>query len=245
VDAVSRVALVTGAAGGIGRACAERLAADGLTVVSLDREPIADPPGPAIVYDLEQLDGLEAMLDEVVAQAGPVDVLVNNAAMFVRTPVATVSLADLQRIAAVNLFAPMMLAVLAARGMQARGWGRIISISSIKDAFGERETLGYDAAKGGISQATRTLAVELGRHGVLVNAIAPGYVRTGMSVVDGKNELDTDWFRTSFIENGRIPVQRPAAPHEIAACVAWLASDQSSYVNGAVIRIDGGLSVTL
>jgi NAD(P)-dependent dehydrogenase (short-subunit alcohol dehydrogenase family) len=242
---VSRVALVTGAAGGIGRACAQRLAADGLTVVSLDREPIADAPGPALVYDLEQVDGLEALLDQVESIAGPVDVLVNNAAMFAPTAVGTVSLAQLRQILNVNLLAPMMLAVLTGRGMQARGWGRIVSISSIKDGFGERESLGYDSSKGGLSQATRTLAVELGQHGVLVNAIAPGYVRTGMSIIDGENELDSDWFKAGFIDNGRLPVGRAGEPEEIASCVAWLASDESSYVNGAVIRIDGGLSVSL
>jgi NAD(P)-dependent dehydrogenase (short-subunit alcohol dehydrogenase family) len=242
---MSKVALVTGAASGIGRACAERLAADGLTVVGLDRDPIADPPGPAVVYDLADLDGLAGMLAQVEEEAGAVDVLVNCAAFFAATPVDSLTLADVRRVLDVNLLAGTMLAVLAARGMRSRGWGRIISITSIKDAFGEVGSLAYDVAKGGLAQATRTLAVELGRDGVLVNAVAPGYVRTAMSVIDGENELESDWFKTNFIGSGRLPAGRAAEPEEIATCVSWLASDESSYVNGATIRIDGGLSVAL
>jgi NAD(P)-dependent dehydrogenase (short-subunit alcohol dehydrogenase family) len=172
-------------------------------------------------------------------------VLVNNAAMFVSTPVATVTVAELRRTTAVNLLAPVMLAALAGRGMRARGWGRIVFISSIKDRFGERGSLAYDASKGGVSQAARTLAVELGGEGVLVNAIAPGYVRTGMSVIDGENELESDWFKANYLESGRLPVGRAAEPEEIAAVVGWLASEESAYVNGTVIRADGGLSASL
>ncbi len=242
---MSRVALVTGAASGIGRASARHLADRGLSVVSVDRAPIDRPPGPAITYDLEDIDGLEGLLAQAEDAAGPVDVLVNNAGMFRPTPVATMTAEQLRRIAAVNLLAPVMLAALAGRGMRARGWGRIVFISSIKDRLGERGSLAYDTSKGGVSQAARTLAVELGGDGVLVNAIAPGFVWTGMSMVDGKNELESDWFRSGFIESGRIPVGRAAAPEEIAALVGWLASEESSYVNGAVIRADGGLSATL
>jgi NAD(P)-dependent dehydrogenase (short-subunit alcohol dehydrogenase family) len=170
---------------------------------------------------------------------------VNNAAFFASTPVETVTVAELQEILSVNLLAGTMLAVLAARAMRQRGWGRIISITSIKDTLGERESLAYDIAKGGLAQATRTLAVELGPDGVLVNAVAPGYVSTDMSMIDGVNELETDWFKSNFLDSGRLPLGRAAEPHEVAACVAWLAGDESSYVNGAVFRIDGGLSVTL
>jgi NAD(P)-dependent dehydrogenase (short-subunit alcohol dehydrogenase family) len=242
---MSRIALVTGAASGIGRACAERLAGDGLTVISLDRNQIAEAPGPAIVYDLADVEGLAVLVDRVTSEVGPVDVLVNNAALFESTPVDTVTVEELQRILNVNLVSGTMLAVLVSRGMRTRGWGRIISITSIKDMLGERQSLAYDIAKGGLAQATRTLAVELGSDGVLVNAVAPGYVSTAMSVIDGVNELETDWFRSNFIDSGRLPVGRAAEPNEVASCVAWLASDECSYANGAVFRIDGGLSVTL
>ena len=242
---MSRVALVTGAASGIGRATARHLADQGLEVVCVDREPINDPPGPAITYDLEDVDGLEGLLARAEDAAGPVDVLVNNAAMFVSTPVSDVTVDQIRRTLSVNLMAPVMLAALVSRGMRARGWGRIVFISSIKDRFGERGSLAYDASKGGVSQATRTLAVELGGEGVLVNAVAPGYVRTGMSVIDGENELESDWFKANYIESGRLPVGRAGEPEEIAALVGWLASEASAYVNGTVIRADGGLSAAL
>jgi NAD(P)-dependent dehydrogenase (short-subunit alcohol dehydrogenase family) len=242
---MSRIALVTGAASGIGRACAEKLAQDGFTVVSLDRDPISDPPGPAVEYDLADVGGLGALLERIAKETGPVDVLVNNAAFFASTPVDTLTLDEVQRVLDVNLLAGVMLSVLTGREMRARGWGRIISVTSIKDAFGEVNSLAYDVAKGGLAQATRTLAVELGRDGVLVNAVAPGYVSTAMSVIDGENELESDWFRANFVESGRLPLGRAAEPSEIAACVAWLASEASSYVNGATFRLDGGLSVAL
>jgi NAD(P)-dependent dehydrogenase (short-subunit alcohol dehydrogenase family) len=245
MGAVSRVALVTGAASGIGRATARHLADRGLEVVSVDRDPIDDAPGPAIAYDLEDVEGLEGLLTQAEEAAGPVDVLVNNAAMFVSTPVSEISVDQIRRTLAVNLMAPVMLAALAGRGMRKRGWGRIVFISSIKDRFGERGSLAYDASKGGVSQATRTLAVELGGDGVLVNAIAPGYVRTGMSVIDGENELESDWFKANYIESGRLPVGRAAEPEEIAVVVGWLASEANAYVNGTVVRADGGLSSAL
>jgi NAD(P)-dependent dehydrogenase (short-subunit alcohol dehydrogenase family) len=242
---MSRIALVTGAASGIGRACAEQLAADGHTVVSLDRDRIADPPGPSVVYDLADVAGLGALLEHIEADTGPIDVLVNNAAFFASTPVDSIGLDELRRILDVNLLAAVMLSVRTARGMRRRGWGRIVSITSIKDQFGEVGSLAYDIAKGGLAQATRTLAVELGRDGVLVNAVAPGYVSTPMSVIDGENELESDWFKANLIESGRLPVGRAAEPAEIAACVSWLAGEASSYVNGATFRLDGGLSVAL
>jgi NAD(P)-dependent dehydrogenase (short-subunit alcohol dehydrogenase family) len=242
---MSRIALVTGAASGIGRACAEKLAEDGLTVISLDRDPVQDPPGPVVAYDLTDVEGLGALLEGIAEDVGPVDVLVNNAAFFASTPVDTLTLDEIRRVLDVNLLAGVMLSVLSGRRMRARGWGRIISVTSIKDAFGEVSSLAYDIAKGGLAQATRTLAVELGRDGVLVNAVAPGYVSTSMSVIDGENELESDWFKANFIESGRLPVGRAAEPAEIAACVAWLAGEASSYVNGATFRLDGGLSVAL
>ena len=138
----------------------------------------------------------------------------------------------------------MLLATRAARGMAERGYGRIVNITSVHGEFGEETALSYDAAKGGLNQATRTLAVELSRHGILVNAVAPGFVNTRMAVVDGRNELESDWFREIYVENGKLPIRRYAEPEEIAAPVAWLASDQNTYVTGQVVTVDGGLTVT-
>ena len=104
--------------------------------------------------------------------------------------------------------------------------------------------LSYDVAKGGLEQATRTLAVELSRLGVLVNAVAPGFVSTRMSVVDGKDELESAWFKEVYLEHGKLPIRRHAMPSEIAEHVAWLASERNTYATGQVMTVDGGLTVT-
>ena len=96
--------------------------------------------------------------------------------------------------------------------MATRGYGRIVNITSIHGRFGEELALSYDTAKGGLEQATRTLAIELSRHGVLVNAVAPGFVNTRMSVVDGVNELEGDWFKEHLPRNGKLPIRRYAEP---------------------------------
>jgi 3-oxoacyl-[acyl-carrier protein] reductase len=127
--------------------------------------------------------------------------------------------------------------------MAAHGGGRIVNVTSIHATHSERTALSYDAAKGGLEAATRTLAIELGEHGVLVNSLAPGFVRTRMSVVDGQDELESDWFRTGYVESGRLPVRRAAEPGEIAPVVAFLLSAENSYVSGARIVADGALTV--
>jgi 3-oxoacyl-[acyl-carrier protein] reductase len=119
-----------------------------------------------------------------------------------------------------------------------------VNITSIHGRFGEEQALSYDAAKGGLEQATRTLAIELSRHGVLVNAVAPGFVSTRMSVVDGVNELDGEWFHEIYVRYGKLPIRRYAQPSEIAAHVAWLASAENSYATGQVLTVDGGVTVT-
>ena len=119
-----------------------------------------------------------------------------------------------------------------------------MNIASIHGRFGKEQALSYDAAKGGLEQATRTLAIELSHHGVLVNAVAPGFVSTRMSVVDGVNELDSEWFNDVYVRYGKLPMRRYAQPSEIAAQVAWLASSENSYVTGQVLTVDGGVTVT-
>jgi NAD(P)-dependent dehydrogenase (short-subunit alcohol dehydrogenase family) len=241
-----RRALVTGGANGIGRAIVERLAAEGAAVATVDVEPAEDIGAEVAVFqrDLAETDGLDALVDEVEEKLGPLDVLVNNAGIFEPAQAVELSLASYRRVLAVNLDAPIFLATRAARGMIERGYGRIVNITSIHGRFGEELALSYDAAKGGLDQATRTLAIELSRHGVLVNAIAPGFVATRMSVVDGVNELESDWFNDVYVRYGKLPMRRYAQPSEIAAQVAWLASSENSYVTGQVLTVDGGVTVT-
>ncbi len=241
-----RRALVTGGANGIGRAIVERFAADGATVAAVDVEPVPDL-GPSVVafeFDLTRTDQLEQLLGSVEAHLGPLDILVNNAGIYEPMSATELTLESYRRVLAVNLDAPVFLASRAGARMAERGYGRIVNISSIHGRFGEELALSYDTAKGGLEQATRTLAIELSRHGVLVNAVAPGFVSTRMAVVDGVNELEGEWFRNIYVENGKLPIRRYAEPHEIAAHVAWLASDQNTYVTGQVLTVDGGVTVT-
>ena len=241
-----RTALVTGGANGIGRAIVERLAAEGATVAAVDIEPVPDL-GPAVTgfrFDLTETGRLEELVEDVEAKVGPLDVLVNNAGIYEPAPAVEMTLESYRRVLAVNLDAPVFLASRAGGRMAKRGYGRIVNISSIHGRFGEELALSYDTAKGGLEQATRTLAIELSRHGVLVNAVAPGFVATRMSVVDGVNELEGDWFEDIYVRHGKLPLRRYAQPAEIAAHVAWLASDQNTYVTGQVLTVDGGVTVT-
>jgi NAD(P)-dependent dehydrogenase (short-subunit alcohol dehydrogenase family) len=241
-----RRALVTGGANGIGRAIVERFVAEGAAVATVDIEPIDDLRVDVVAFqrDLARTDELDALVDEVEETLGPLDVLVNNAGIFEPARAVDLSLASYRRVLAVNLDAPVFLATSAARGMIGRGYGRIVNITSIHGRFGEEQALSYDAAKGGLEQATRTLAIELSRHGVLVNAVAPGFVSTRMSVVDGVNELDSEWFQDVYVRYGKLPMRRYAQPSEIASQVAWLASSENSYVTGQVLTVDGGVTVT-
>jgi NAD(P)-dependent dehydrogenase (short-subunit alcohol dehydrogenase family) len=241
-----RTALVTGGSNGIGRAIVERFLAEGAQVAVADREPFDDEPAgvTSFLFDLAATDRLDALVDEIEAAIGPVDVLVNNAGIFEPSLAVDLGLDSYRRVLAVNLDAPVFLAKRVARSMLERGYGRIVNVTSIHGEVGEEAALSYDVAKAGLNQATRTLAIELGRHGVLVNAVAPGFVATRMSVVDGKNELESDWFRDVYVSYGKLPLRRFAEPREIAEHVAWLACERNTYLTGQVVTVDGGLTAT-
>jgi NAD(P)-dependent dehydrogenase (short-subunit alcohol dehydrogenase family) len=241
-----RTALVTGGANGIGRAIVECFVTEGANVALVDREPAPELEGPVttFAFDLADTERLDRLVDEVESAVGPLDVLVNNAGIFEPALAVDLPLESYRRVLAVNLDAPVFLARRVARGMIERGYGRIVSITSIHGQFGEESALSYDVAKSGLNQATRTLAIELGRYGVLVNAIAPGFVATRMSVVDGRNELESDWFRDVYVTHGKLPLRRYAEPEEIARHVAWLSSEENTYLTGQVVTVDGGLTVT-
>jgi len=241
-----RRALVTGGANGIGRAIVEAFVAEGATVAAVDIETLPELGANVIpfAFDLAQTEQLETLVGEVEHTIGPLDILVNNAGIFEPALALDLTPTSYRRVLAVNLDAPVFLASRVARGMVDRGYGRIVNITSIHGRFGEELALSYDVAKGGLDQATRTLAIELSRYGVLVNAVAPGFVSTRMSVVDGVNELESDWFRTVYLQHGKLPLRRYAEPPDIAAQAAWLASDRNTYVTGHVLTVDGGVTVT-
>lgn len=236
-----RVALVTGAANGIGRAIAEYFVGEGATVAAVDREPVeaSHPEIHPFVFDLAAVERLGALVEDVEGALGSVDVLVNCAGFNRPRPVLEMTLEQWRAVLAVDLDAPVFLAAACGRGMASRGYGRIVNITSIHGTHSAEECIAYDASKAGLNGATRTLAVELAPHGVLVNAIAPGFVHTRQA------DPEAEWFRTVYVDQRKLPLGRQARPEEIAAHVAWLASDRNTYLTGEVVTVDGGLTATI
>jgi NAD(P)-dependent dehydrogenase (short-subunit alcohol dehydrogenase family) len=243
-----RNAFVTGGSHGIGRAIAERFLLEGAAaVVVVDREEGEglDPRVHLVQRDLGEVDSLASLVQEVERTVGPLDVLVNNAGVMpARLPVTELDLSDYRRVLAVNLDAPIVLSSCVARGMVERRYGRIVNITSIHGQFGAARHLPYDVSKAALNHATRTFAIELSRYGVLVNAIAPGFIATRLAAPEGRSIFDSDWFHTVYLEQGQLPAAREGQPDEVAAHVAWLASEQNTYVTGQILGVDGGLNAT-
>jgi 3-oxoacyl-[acyl-carrier protein] reductase len=233
--------VVTGAGNGIGAAVAERLRGEGRLVVGLDVEECAFHP--SLRVDVADVDGHERLIAAIAAEHGRIWGLANVAGISIPEPLADLTVAAYRRQLGVMLDGPVWLARAAGLHMARHGGGRIVNVSSIHGMNSERTALAYDAAKGGLEAATRTLALELGEHGVLVNTVAPGFVNTRMSVVNGRNELETEWFREGYVASGRLPVRRAAEPGEIASVIAFLLSADNTYVSGARIVADGALTV--
>ena len=237
-------AIVTGAANGIGRAVAERLRDDGFAVAGVDIEPIGVAGIASFTADVAEIERHESLIAEVENALGPLDALVNVAGIFTPMALEVLEPAAYHRQLGVMLHGPVFLARAAGLRMAARGSGRIVNVTSIHASHSEEGSLAYDAAKAGLEAATRTLAIELGPHGVLVNSVAPGFVRTRMSIVDGRDELESEWFADVYQRYGKLPLRRAGEPREVAAAVAHLVSPDNTYVTGARLLVDGGLAVT-
>ena len=238
-----RVALVTGAARGIGAATALALAEAGARVALVDRdaegiERTADAIGRAgsdalaIPADVTDAPAIERAVDTVVAEWGRLDVLVNNAGIVRDATLAKVTDEDWDRTQDVNLRAAMVCARAVVPHMRAARRGRILSASSVVARSGNFGQTAYVASKAGIIGLTRVWARELGPHGITANAVAPGYIDTPML------ESIPEAYRTQAI--ARIPAGRAGRPEEVAAVYLFLASDLASFMNGAVVGVDGG-----
>lgn len=238
-------ALVTGASRGLGRAMAEALAGAGADVICATthaggaRETVAAIEGLGrsaweVVADLGDRAALEAMTADVELLAGSIDILVNNAGTIRRHAAVEYSLTDWDVVLRTNLDATFILCQHFGRDMVARGSGKIINIASLLAFSGGITVPAYTASKHAVAGLTKAFANEWGRHGIQVNAIAPGYFRT-----DNTQALQDDQLRAEQI-NARIPAGRWGEPSDLAGAVVFLASHASDYVNGHVLVVDGG-----
>jgi NAD(P)-dependent dehydrogenase (short-subunit alcohol dehydrogenase family) len=248
-DLSGKVAFVTGAAGGIGRAIAERLAENGAAIVVADidgkgAETVAAslPRAIAVTVDIRDPEAIDAAVAVALDEFGRLDILVNNAGVNTlahRVPIDEFPIEEWRRIVGIDLDGSYMVSRAAVRPMLAQGSGRVINIASTVGLAALRLQSPFVAAKAGLIHLTRSMALELAPRGVLVNAIAPGSTLTD---VTRKLFYGPDG---SFHEHAaafmkHVPLGRPAEPHEIAEGALFLASDAASYVNGHCLVIDGG-----
>jgi 3-oxoacyl-[acyl-carrier protein] reductase len=245
IDIDQRVAIVTGASRGIGRAIAERFAADGRLVVLVSRgreqleqvrEGIETMGGQAEVQpcDVAEPEALGSLIEQVASTHGRLDILVNNAGITRDGLILRMSDDDFDQVLAVNLKSAFVACRAAARPMMRGRFGRIINIGSVTGVIGNPGQANYAAAKAGLIGLTKTLAKELGGKGITANVVAPGFVDTDMVAELPPQALE------EVVK--RLPVRRLGQPEEIAHVVSFLASDLAGYVTGQVIVADGGLA---
>lgn len=241
-----RVVIVTGAANGIGEACARRFAGEGAHVVLAD---VNSERGAAVaaelrsaglsagfmVCDVSRKADVDALVDHVLQAFGRLDALVNNAGIFKPADFLDVTEEDFDAVINVNIKGSFLMGQAAARAMKSTGGGSIVNMSSVNGVMAIPNIASYNVSKGGINQLTRVMALALAEHGIRVNAVAPGTIATELAA---KAVLTSDEARNKILS--RTPMKRLGEPDEIADVVAWLASDAASYVTGEIVTVDGG-----
>ncbi len=257
-EGMTPIAVVTGAGQGIGRAVAERLAADGFAValVDVDASALAETTGAldrrdaealVIHTDLVQIDNVARAIDQVMERWGRIDALVNNAGREITKPLLDISPPEWDAMLGLNLKTVFFATQLAARAMIAGGVrGRIVSMASIAGRSGRADQAPYAAAKAGVISLTRSAARALAPHGITVNAVCPGVVDTAMT--RRIHEVRAQALGVTPDESlarmvGRIPLGRIGTPGDIAAAVAFLCSPHAAYITGQALNVCGGLEM--
>ncbi len=246
-DLTGRIALVTGTSRGLGQYFARALARAGADLVLTSRDRATLAPfaqeiaalgrhSVSISLDVTREASISTAVAEAEAAFGRIDILVNNAGMNIRRPALDVTWDDWNRILDTNLRGSFFVAQAVARGMIARGYGRIINVGSVTAVAGYAGLAPYGASRGGIRQLTMSLADDWGQHGVTVNCLAPGWFRTEQNKIMYENQ---EWVEYLC---DRIPVKRPGRPDDLDGAVVFLASESSRYITGQTLLVDGGIS---
>jgi NAD(P)-dependent dehydrogenase (short-subunit alcohol dehydrogenase family) len=246
-DLSGQVALVTGTSRGLGQYFARALARSGadIAMTSRDSSTLQDFSRElqslgrktfSTALDVRDHESIERAIKAIEEHFGKIDILVNNAGCNIRKPALDVTWEDWNTILETNLRGSFFVAQAVARGMIARGYGRIINIGSVTSVSGFAGLAPYGASRGGIKQLTMSLADDWGRHGITVNCLAPGWFKTKQNQVLYENAAWVEYI------TDRIPVKRPGRPDDLDGAVVFLASESSRYVTGQTLLVDGGVS---
>ena len=252
-----RVAVVTGGAQGIGLGIAKRLGEEGAAIVLADvnaevarqaaaRLTAQGLDAHAIPVDIGSDASVTALAAEIDGKFGRCEILVNNAAVGSDTHIETMQMEDYKRVININQDGVVRMTMAFVPLLKKAPHGRrVLNIASIQGIRGWPNQLAYATAKGAVVNFTRAAACDLAPYDIMVNAIAPGFVDTPMSILaDGSHEYDADWFRDIYVKHGRIPLRRFGTPADMAGPAFFLCSDDAQYVTGQILSVDGGASAT-
>lgn len=251
----NRVAVITGAGQGLGQAVAREYADEGAATVLVEinpdtleatRQELAEKGATALAYPLDITDheAFRQAMADAAAKLGRIDIIVNNAAIARYAPIWQDKLEDWRAQIAVNLEAVYTGTQAVVPYMMQQQFGRVISITSIQGFASDGSSAAYNAAKGGIIALTKSLAVQLAPYNIAVNAVAPGFMRTPMSFVNGVDETTTEPFMTWYVEKRHVPMARTGYPEDVSGAIVFLASDYCRYMTGQLLIVDGGLTST-
>jgi len=249
-DLTGRTALVTGSSKGIGFALARALGSAGATVVLNARDEVRLAAAraalqaeglhvEAVAFDVTDADAVEAGVKRIEADMAPIDILVNNAGMQHRSPFAEFPVDAWRKLMSVNVDSVFLVGRAVAQRMVGRGRGKIINVCSVQSELGRPGIAPYAASKGAVKMLTKGMAIDLGKHGIQVNGLGPGYFKTELTDALVKDETFTAWLA------GRTPAGRWGEVGELGGAAVFLASEASSFVNGHILYVDGGITASL